>query len=150
MVLLWSLSLQIQDGVQLTLKSIMDSFDLALQSPQFEKISIKHLYQHISEGLFAHFFAISPYSKEDILCFMSLANKELAWENCLQDIPTKYTMTNCSCINFSNLKFTLDKILCKDEKDSDEDIAKPLKFYKSKVCKSVLYQNILDALDQGC
>jgi len=111
----------------------MDSFNDTLQSPQFDQISIEHLYQHISEGLFAHFFSVLPYSKEDILCFMSLANKEVPWENCLWEMPTKATEDNCSCFNLSNLKFTLDKILCKGEKDSDEDIAKPLKFYKAKV-----------------
>ena len=77
---------------------------------------------------------MSPYSKEDIECFMNLANKEVTWKNCLQEIPAENATDSCSCVNVSKLKFTLDKILSKDEKDSnDKDVAKPLKFYKSKV-----------------
>ena len=111
----------------------MTSFHTMIESSQFNKIvSIPQLYQHVTEGLFTHFFPDTDnstivYSQEDVQFFLSFANDQTKWKTYIEAI---YQSDNL--INISKFKFYLDKILCKGWSKSGT-IAKPLTFYKLEV-----------------
>ena len=138
--------------MSLNLKEIVTSFHIMLQSPQFTKVvTMSQLYQHIMEGLFAHFFpdtgnSKAVYSKEDIKFFLTFANeqdKQKAYSQLLSQDDQ-----SANSISLSKFKFHLDRILCKGWSKS-EIVAKPLTFYKLEVKSIVIsylasYVNILN------
>lgn len=110
----------------LGLKKIVSSFDAMIQGPQFEVISIPHLYQHIIEGFFTHFFpeSGSVYSKSDIEFLLLYINQ--------QDKLRSSNNQSQSLINPAKFKLHLDRILCKGWSNSGAS-ADPLFFYKVEV-----------------
>ena len=115
------------------MEQIVSSLHELLQGPQF--VSISQFFQHVTEGLFAHFFhdnSTAVYSKEDIKFFLSYVKEQNEWkENIMQHSE--------NLISMSKLKLYLDRILRKGWGKSTIN-AEPLNFYKSEVSNNyVLY-----------
>ena len=122
--------------MSLNLKEIVSSFHIMLHSPQFTQVvSVSPLYQHIIQGLFAHFFpdngdSKTVYSKEDIKFFLTFANEQDKQKAHNQILSQEDQSTNS--ISLSKFKFHLERILCKGWSKS-EIVARPLTFYKLEV-----------------
>ena len=126
--------------MSLNLKEIISSFHIMLQRPQFTKVvSMSQLYQHIIEGLLAHFFPDTGdskivYSKEDIEFFLTFANAQDNQKTCNKRLCKDDQSTNF--IILSKFKCHLDRILCKGW-SKNLNVAEPLTFYKLEV-KSIM------------
>ena len=116
----------------------MDSFQLVIESSQFDETTEDRLYQHITDGLFSQFFpesSNSVYCKEDVNFFINYVNEEASLTRELSSDDEGH-----GCISLSKLKFHLSKILCRGW-SSNEATAKPLNFYKLEVCMHLIFQN---------
>jgi len=122
---------QLNSELKLNLKNAMESFQLFMESSQFNETSENQLYQHITDGLFSQFFpegGNSVYFEEDVKFFVNYVNKEasLTQEFSSDD-------KNRGCISLSKLKFHLNKILCKGWANNEAPTAKPLNVFKLEV-----------------
>ena len=123
------------------MKSVVESFNRALQGPQFTVIVENQLHHCIIDSLFMQFFPecmktartkyeeCIPYQKEDIEFFAKFANDEV------QCPPISVTQLNdkpSRCISLYKFKFYLDNILSTGWSEHGE-LLKPLNFYKSEV-----------------
>ena len=116
----------------------MESFQLVMESSQFDKTIEDCLYQHITDGLFTQFFPESDnsvYCEEDVKFFVNYVNKETF-------LPQKLSLDdeNHSFISLAKFKFHLNKILCRGW-STNEATAKPLNFYKLEVSKHLIFCN---------
>jgi len=88
------------------LKHIVECFNGLLQGQQFTEIIKKRLHHHLLEGIISHFFPERnkfepPYSKEDVMYFVSFASEQTSWKNSLPKVYVSVSNTSLmySCIS---------------------------------------------------